>query len=340
VDVLAWSPDGTRFATSSGQGGPTDQSVRLWHADGTPLAVLPSPNQLGRALAWSPDSRILATAAGDGATLLWSADGELLSTLADEPDTVLSLAWSPDGQLLAVGAAVTTRSTTARPFSGVIRLWRPDGTLVTTIRTQQTGGKFVHIHWSPDGTLLAGGAIDIYLWRADGSVVAQLHGSFTPAPAMAWSPRGDLIAIGDENGILLVYDTNGKLFTSLGNVGSGPLGAVWDLAFSPDGRTLAIFSHNGVSLLPTANPGAELRPIHGGAIKPGIQHSANLAWSPDGTRLATATRDGQLNIWSATGIPLLILDGCPGEILQVAWSPDGRTLIAGSQAAAICLWQP
>jgi WD40 repeat protein len=298
--------------------------------------MLPGTTFTGRALAWSPDGRTLATSATDGQVLLWTAEGELVRTLAAELDTVLSVAWSPDGQTLAVGAFVTSRSTTARPFSGVVRLWRTDGQLLTTIRTQMTGGKFVHLDWSPDGTMLAGGAIDMYLWRVDGTVVAPIHGGFTPAPAMDWSPRGDLIAIGNENGVLFIYDANGKPFTSVGEYGGG---AVWSVAFAPDGRTLAIFSDKGVSLLATDSPGAKPRLIHDGTTKAGIRDTANLAWPPDGTRLATATRDGVLRVWSAVGTPLATLDGCPGEILRVAWSPDGRALVAGSQDAQVCLWR-
>jgi WD40 repeat protein len=205
------------------------------------------------------------------------------------------------------------------------------------MQSQLTGGKFMHLAWSPDGAMIAGGAIDFYIWRTDGTVLATLRNAGIPAPAMDWSPRGDRLAIGDENGLMHIYDANGKALKTVGAFGSG---AVRDVAFSPDGRILAIFSDKGVFLLATDSPNADPRPIHDGTSKPGIQHSANLAWSPDGMRLATATRDGVLRVWSADGTPIAILDGCPGEILRIAWSPDGRTLVAGSQQNAACLWRP
>jgi WD40 repeat protein len=283
------------------------------------------------------DGRVLASGSAEATLRLSDPDGNLIRMLDVETDPLLNLAWSPDGQLLAVGGFLSfrTRPPGSNAIPGVVRLVRRDGQLLATIRTQQTGGKFLHLIWSPDGTMLAGGAIDFYLWRMDGTVVATLRQTGTPAPAMAWSPRGDRIAIGDENGRLLIYEASGKILTS-----AGAFGPVRDVAFSPDGRTLAIFSGNGISLLATASPDAAPRLIHDGTIKPGLRHAANLAWSPDGTRLVTATRDGVLRVWSADGTPLATLDGCSGEILRIAWSPDGRTLVAGSQQNAACLWRP
>lgn len=329
VGVIAWSPDGSRFATSSGTGGSPDQTVRLWKADGTPLVVLPATNLTGRALAWSPDGRTLATSAADGATRLWTAEGVPLGTLAAEPDPVLNLAWSPDGQTLAVGAFVAAGSPTARAFSGVVRLWRPDGRLLVTMRTEMTGGKFLHLFWSRDGAMLAGGAIDFSLWRADGTVVATLRQGGTPAPAMDRSPRGDRIAIGDENGVLVVLTGEGRPFNAARE------STIRQLAFSPDGRTLAVFSDRGVSLLDMADPAAAPRLIR----QFGQMTYSNLAWSPDGTRFAAATPEGIARVWDADGTPRAILEGCLGEILRVAWSPDGRALVAGSQKGAVCIWR-
>lgn len=337
VDLVAWSPDGTRFATSSGQGNSPDYSVHLWRVDGTLQATWTQPD-IVRALAWSPDGQMLASGSAEATLRLSDPDGNLISTLDAGPDPLLSLAWSPDGQILAIGGFVSFRSRPpgSNAIPGVIRLMRPNGEVVTTIRTQMTGGKFMHIIWSPDGTLLAGGAIDFYIWRLDSTVAAPLRSGGTPAPAMDWSPRGDRIAIGDENGILLLFDGSGKALPALGAIGSG---SVWDAAFSPDGRTLAIVKEAGVFLIATENPQSAPRQLRGGPVRSDIRFSANLAWSPDGSRFATALRDGQLWVWFADGTPLTILDGCPGEILRVAWSPDGRMLVAGSQAGAVCVWR-
>jgi WD40 repeat protein len=91
VDVVAWSPDGTRFATSSGQGNSPDYSVHLWRADGTLLATWQHPD-IVRALAWSPDGRVLASGSAEATVRLADPDGNLISArdVADGP--LLSLA--------------------------------------------------------------------------------------------------------------------------------------------------------------------------------------------------------------------------------------------------------
>jgi hypothetical protein len=58
----------------------------------------------------------------------------------------------------------------------------------------------------------------------------------------------------------------------------------------------------------------------------------SLAWSSDGTRLASGGQDGTVNIWDpATGAVLLTLSGNGKAVRSVAWSPDGRRLAAGGE---------
>lgn len=331
VAVLAWAPDGARFATTSGANGSPDTTVRLWDADGRPLAAVEEP-ALVRTLAWSPDGRMLATGAADGTVRLRDTAGAPRVTFDLAPDPVLSLAWSPDGQLLAIGGiAIGRRQAGALP--GVVHLARPDGQVLAALSTQSTGGKFLHLAWSPDGQLLAAGAIDFRLWRADGTLVATLGGG-VPAPAMAWSPDGRLLAIGNENSAIAFYDTTGQ---PVGRLRAN--GPVLGLAFSPDGATLAFITGGVVSLVSTENLAAAPRVIHYQEGGPRSWSVSNLAWSPDGGRLATATRDGAPRVWRADGTPLAIYEGCPGMPERLAWAPDGAALLAGSRDHAVCLWR-
>src|SRR5690606_37045600 len=106
------------------------------------------------------------------------------------------------------------------------------------------------------------------------------------------------------------------------------------LAFSPDGRTLAAGSFDGlVRLWRVDGPGTTstaLPALDSGDDGP-VQ---SLTFSPDGRTLVAGTGTGTVRLWSisATGADLRTVVTGPGSaVFSVAFSPDGRSLVAGSQ---------
>ncbi len=64
-----------------------------------------------------------------------------------------------------------------------------------------------------------------------------------------------------------------------------------------------------------------------------------LAFSPDGTLLAGAGRDGRISLWeAATGRRLHMLARHGGEVNCLAFSPDGRLLVSGGRDGQAMLW--
>ncbi len=59
-----------------------------------------------------------------------------------------------------------------------------------------------------------------------------------------------------------------------------------------------------------------------------------VAWSPDGYRIASASRDDTAQVWdAATGERVITYKGHVYWVLTVAWSPDGKHLVSGGASA-------
>ena len=64
-----------------------------------------------------------------------------------------------------------------------------------------------------------------------------------------------------------------------------------------------------------------------------------VAFSPDGTLLATGEARGEVRVWDvATGKPLLVLPGHTAWVRSVAFSPDGTLLASASEDRTIRFW--
>lgn len=71
-------------------------------------------------------------------------------------------------------------------------------------------------------------------------------------------------------------------------------------------------------------------------------HAAGLIhidWSPDGSKIATASQDNTAKVWDVqTGALLLTLQGHAGSVQHVAWSPDGSKIATGSTDNTARIW--
>jgi WD40 repeat protein len=130
--------------------------------------------------------------------------------------------------------------------------------------------------------------------------------------------------------LLPITTENISQVVEIGRLGKGIVGGV---AYSPDGRLLAVVSSRGVHFY-DAETLEEVCLIESNAWV------YSLAFSPDGATLASGAADGTVQLWRVEdGTLLRTLKGHTNSVESLAFSPDGATLASGSWDGTVRLWQ-
>ena len=288
----------------------------------------------------------------DGTTIARQTENRRLIHLWDvETDTPLHtitgnlnlrdhlLSFSPDGKTLVIGNGTAAY------------LWDVErGNLLHTFvdtYSQSYYGK--NYCFSPDGTMLAlGNPSHIRLWDVErGNLLHTFVKRVNYRHSIAFSPDGKTLATGVTDGNLgdLIHVWDVETGTFLRDLNKRERtdggGAVYSLAFSPDGRTLAGGQIDGKLSLWSVGTGAFLRATAAVANSIGSHPILNLAFSSDGETVAAGVEDGTLHLYDVkTATHIDTISYMPSNIQSIAFSPDGKTLAVGSgyNAGAISLW--
>ncbi len=276
VYCVAFTPD-SQFIVSGGY----RKEVLLWDAgSGKVRQRMQGPGEM-RSLMVTPDGQRVIGGTLKGDLLAWKIKGVRPSARDRvKQDYVRSLALSPDGSLLAIGAD-----------GGYVGL--ADAVTLKLVRALPRMKDDVwKVAFSSDGKLLlAMSPKTIRLFDvAGGKVFREFPAGMVAFRGAALSPDGSRLAITtevDDEGFLCLWNADtGK------QVWKQPAPHAQDVAYSPDGRTIATAMHWGEIRLWDASMGQFVRGLRG------LKSVSEIVFSPDGQRLASGGDDYTARVWN------------------------------------------
>jgi WD40 repeat protein len=338
AQVLAFSSDGKKMAVREWDQEGKMGFVQLWDVIEFKkhLSLDVPPRIVLMRAVFSPDGKQLAALGGEGEELfVWDAVTGRLQQRKKFDAPMLSLAYAPDGATLAVGRKGTVEAVLFETST-----WK-EKAAVRSPANVKGGGEINLIGFSPDGRRLAAGCADGVLSGAHqeyGLLIWDL--SDPERPRRRPAPHYLRALVFAPDGKTLVCCNGGSPVIDLWDVASlhqrpGHYSAVWSLAVSPDGKTLASSDHTPTLRLWDTATSKPLRSLAGS----GYATVASL-FSADGQRLISISK-WKLQVWeAATGKELchFLIDSpfknvTGFEVETVALSGDSKRL------AAVAAWR-
>ena len=292
----------------------------------------------GYCLVASPIADLVLAGCESGAIVQWQKDALLgirggsgsIELAKHQPGPVIALAWNGGPVVASAGAD-----------RNIHLLEAASGKIINTLKAEATLRALV---MSPDGKLLAAAGDDslVHLWDLPaGKPLAPLKDHSDWIFCLAFSADGKQLASGSVNGQVKVWEVaGGKKIKDLPLPPNPPPKMppdpvpVHSLAFSPDGKTLAIGDADGKIQLITLADGK-----NGPALAGHTSAVTAIAWHPSGASLASSSKDRTVRLWNpANPQPLKVLEGHTAWVEGLAFFAQGSRLASVSADQTVRIW--
>ncbi|KAB2862297.1 MAG: WD40 repeat domain-containing protein, partial [Anaerolineae bacterium] len=273
---------------------------------------------------------------------LWSiATFQPEHVLEGHADLIRDIKWDPSGSRLA-----------STDFRGAtVYIWdSATGDLLIALEGHTTG--INNVAWMPEDSNIAANYFDgtVLVWDAGlRSVISR-----TPLDAafISWSNDWSRVAglsRSSEHPTVWnwaeLYEDNQTMISTTG-LDAGQylvmeyrpyLYDVSSVTWNPNGQQIAVSSLDGRVYILDAATGSEIFVLEG--TENSFAEAWQVAWSPDGSRLAGLIHGLGIQIWNTNdGTADGMLSPVDEWIWRIAWSPDGKYLVGGTVQGDIILW--
>ncbi|KAJ5735684.1 uncharacterized protein N7483_000809 [Penicillium malachiteum] len=350
VNDVAWSPDETQIASAS-----DDMTIKIWDSStGECVSTLREEEHFAEKVQkvfWSSDG-LIASVSGNWVNIwdpvsqlcintlqfdnkaqhspVWLLKGRIACFIDKTPDSPTVEFWDPVDDICTLRLEMDDSYETDKitcscnghiacpSVDNTVTVWDSTGRQISVLEGHSSDVSYVK--WSEDGQQIATCSEDksLRLWNAaSGVCISILEGHEDIVVNCSWSSDGKLISSSSSDGMKMVWNTTGEYIDQC-------ISIFWPGGY-PDSMTL--FRCSGGSIAANTGVDFEIRDSNTGHLQStydGHTDEVNtLLWSPDGTRIVSASCDETIKIWDTT----VTNSSQNSQAIDMEWSRDGSSVV-------------